>query len=180
MTASFGRGVELDLKKHFVTELKSTYRARIAAAARAEAEASGEADPAEGDSRRRDEAKEAALQGRLASGHRRRRKQAVAEMERLLEFAEGGMRRFRSSDRIGVGALVDVRVEDEDGEDERTLFLLPVGAGVELPGPGGDGFITVVTPGSPVGKALSGAQIDDCFEIVVDGGDREWTVVDIS
>jgi transcription elongation GreA/GreB family factor len=170
----------LDLKKHFIAELKSTYRTRIAAAARAEAEASGEADPTENDSRRRDEAKEAALQSRLASGHRRRRKQAVAEMERLLAFAEGGMRRFRSSDGVGVGALVDVRVQDEDGEDERTLFLLPVGAGVELPGPGGDGFITVVTPGSPVGKALSGAHVDDCFEIVVQGRDREWTVVDIS
>jgi transcription elongation GreA/GreB family factor len=170
----------MDLKKHFVAELKSSYQARIASAARAEAEASGEAGPGQEDSHRRDEAREAALQNRLASGHRRRRKQVVAEMERLLEFAEGGMRRFRSSERVGIGALVDVRVEDEEGEDERTLFLLPVGAGTELPGPGGDGFITVVTPGSPVGRALSGARIDDCFEVVVDGRDREWTVVDIS
>jgi transcription elongation GreA/GreB family factor len=101
-------------------------------------------------------------------------------MERLLEFAERGLRRFRSTDRIDVGALVDVRVEDEEGEDERTLFFLPVGAGAELNGPGGDGFVTVVTPGSPVGKALFRARVDDSFEIIVDGRDREWTVVDLA
>jgi transcription elongation GreA/GreB family factor len=169
----------LEIKKYFLGELKKVYQARIAGAARAESEASGEADQGGPDTRRREDAKEIALQGRLASGHRRRRKQAVAEMERLLEFAERGMRRFRSTDRIDVGALVDVRVEDEEGEDERTFFLLPVGAGTELHGPGGDGFVTVVTPSSPVGKALFRARVDDCFEVIVDGRDREWTVVDL-
>jgi transcription elongation GreA/GreB family factor len=104
---------------------------------------------------------------------------AVSEMEKLLEFAEGGIRRFGRGDRVDLGALVDVRIEDEKGEEERTLFFLPVGAGAELSGPGGDGFVVVVTPGSPVGKALMGARIEDSFEIVVDGRDREWTVVDV-
>ena len=78
-----------------------------------------------------------------------------------------------------VGALVDVHIESEDGEEERTLFLLPVGAGNELTGPGGDGFISVVTPNSPVGRALMGSRVADSFEIVIDGKDREWTVVDV-
>jgi transcription elongation GreA/GreB family factor len=169
----------LDVKRYFLEELKRAYEARIAGAARAESEAESGAAQVRGESRRREDAKEAALQGRLASGHRRRRKQAVAEMERLLEFAEGGLRRFGRSDRVDVGALVDVRIEDEAGESERTLFFLPVGAGTELQGPGGDGFVQVVTPRSPVGKALLHARTGDAFEIVVDGRDREWTVVDL-
>ena len=169
----------LDIKRYFIDELKRHYQARIASAARAESEADEAADQVRADARRREDAKDAAVQGRLASGHRRRRKQAVAEMERLLEFAEGGFRRFGRGDRVDVGALVDVRVEDETEESERTLFFLPVGAGAELTGPGGDGFVVVVTPKSPVGKALMHARVDDSFEIVVDGRDREWTVVDL-
>ena len=170
----------MELKSHFVAELKRVYQERIARAARAESEAAGEADQIRSDARRREDAKEAALQGRLAGGIRRQRKRAVAELERLLEFAEGGQRRFRPTDRVDVGALVDVRVEDEEGEDERTLFFLPVGAGAELVGPGGDGFVTVVTPDSPVGRALLRAVVGDSFEVIVDGRDREWTVVGLT
>lgn len=170
----------MDIKAFFIDELKRIYQERIAGAARAESEADQAADQVRSDARRREDAKDAALQGRLATGHRRRRKQAVAEMERLLEFAEGGVRRFKRSDRVDLGALVDVRIEDETGKDERTLFFLPVGAGAELHGPGGDGFVVVVTPKSPVGKALFRAQTDDSFEIIVDGRDREWTVVDLT
>lgn len=171
--------MSVDIKAFFIDELKRVYQERIAGAARAESEADEAADQVRSDARRREDAKDAAVQGRLATGHRRRRKQAVAEMERLLEFAEGGLRRFKQSDRIDLGALVDVRIEDEAGEDERTLFFLPVGAGAELHGPGGDGFVVVVTPKSPVGKALLRAQREDSFEIIVDGRDREWTVVDL-
>lgn len=171
--------MSVDIKAFFVDELKRTYSERIAGAARAESEANDEADLVRSDARRREDAKGAVLQGRLAKGHRRRRKQAVAEMERLLEFAEGGMPRFKSGARVDVGALVDVRIEDEEGESERTLFFLPVGAGTELQGPGGDGFVVVVTPKSPVGKALLHSRPGDSFEIVVDGRDREWTVIDL-
>ena len=169
----------MDIKAFFVDELKKVYQERIAGAARAEKEAGDEADRVRADARRREDAKGAVEQGRLETGHRRRRKQAVAEMERLLDFAEGGVRRFRPTDRVAEGALVDVRIEDEKGEEERTLFFLPVGAGAELQGPGGDGFIVVVTPKSPVGKALMGSQSGDSFEIVVDQRDREWTVIDV-
>ena len=76
----------MELKSHFVGELKRVYQERIARAARAESEAAGEADQIRSDARRREDAKEAALQGRLAGGIRRQRKRAVAELERLLEF----------------------------------------------------------------------------------------------
>jgi len=169
----------MDIKRFFVDELKSVYQERIAGAGRAEADAADAADHIRGESTRREDAKAAAMEGRMESGHRRRRKRAVAEMEGLLDFSERGIRRFRPTDRVDLGALVDVRIEDEGGEEERTLFVLPVGAGVELTGPGGDGFVVVVTPKSPVGKALMGAREGDSFEIVIDGRDREWTVVDL-
>jgi transcription elongation GreA/GreB family factor len=169
----------MELKAYFIDELKAVFSDRIAAAARAEAESATEAEQVRGESRRREDVKEAALQTRLASGHRKRRLRAVSEMEKLIAFAEAGLRRFKPSDRVDVGALVDVRIEDEKGEEERTLFFLPVGAGVELSGPGGDGFVTVVTPMSPVGKALMRSRVDDSFEIVIEERDREWTVVDL-
>lgn len=169
----------MDLKAFFIDELKRVYSDRIAAAARAEGDAADEADHVRGQEKRREDVKQAANQVRLATGHRKRRLRAVSEMEKLLDFAGGGLRRFKPSDRVGLGAMVDVRIEDEKGEEERTLFFLPVGAGQELSGPGGDGFVVVVTPLSPVGKALMGSRVEDSFEIVVDGQDREWTVVDL-
>ena len=169
----------MDIKRFFIDELKVVYQERISSAARAEATAAEEADQIRGESTRREDAKAAAMEGRMASGHRRRRMQAVAEMETLLAFAERGVKRFKSTDRVDLGAMVDVRIEDDAGDEERTLFFLPVGAGEELTGPGGDGFVVVVTPKSPVGKALMRGKADDSFEIVIDGRDREWTIVDL-
>ena len=169
----------MDIKAYFIDELKKVYSDRIAAAARAEAEAATEAerDPSE---ERRDAANESALQGRLATGHRKRRLRAVSEMEYLIDFVEKGLPRYRPGDRVGLGALVDVEIEDQEGTEERTLFMLPSGAGVELTGPGGDGFVIVVTPNSPVGKNLMRAREGDEFEIVIDGRDREWRIRDVS
>jgi transcription elongation GreA/GreB family factor len=170
----------MDIKAFFIEELKAVYSERIAGAARAEAEAGAEAEHVRAESRRREDTKEAVMQSRLESGHRKRRLRAVSEVDKLLAFSGSGLRRFKRSDRVDLGALVDVRIEDERGEEERTLFFLPVGAGVELEGPGGDGFVTVVTPVSPVGKALMRSRIEDSFEIVIDESDREWTVLDLS
>jgi len=171
--------MSLDIKNYFVDELKRIYQEQIASAARAEAEADQAADQVRSEARRREDAKDAVQQGQLAKGHGRRRKRVVAEMEGLLEFVAGGLPHFKQGDRVEMGALVDVRIEDEAGEDERTFFFLPVGAGVELHGPGGDGFIVVITPQSPVGRALMHSRRGDSFEIIVDGRDREWTVVDL-
>jgi hypothetical protein len=58
----------------------------------------------------------------------------------------------------------------------RTFFLAPVGAGVELTGPGGDGFLSVVTPLSPVGKAVLGRRVGETVEVTVQGEPHEWTI----
>ena len=61
------------------------------------------------------------------------------------------------------------------GYDERTFFLLPVGAGTELTGPGGDGFLSVITPASPVGRALMGRRAGDCIEVTLAGEVHEYS-----
>ena len=74
--------------------------------------------------------------------------------------------------KVAMGAIIEV----EDGDEGRTIFLAPVGAGIELTMPDGDGFVTVVTPASPLGKAILGRSIGDAIEVVVKGEAREWTV----
>jgi transcription elongation GreA/GreB family factor len=74
--------------------------------------------------------------------------------------------------KIAMGTIIEV----EDGDEGRTIFLAPVGAGIELTMPDGDGFVTVVTPASPLGKAILGRELGDTIEVVVKGEAREWTV----
>ncbi len=74
--------------------------------------------------------------------------------------------------QITMGTIIEV----EDGDQGRTIFLAPVGAGIELTMPDGDGFVTVVTPASPLGKAILGRFVGDTIEVAVKGETREWTV----
>ena len=53
----------------------------------------------------------------------------------------------------------------------------PTGAGVTLAGPGGDGFLSVVTPASPIGRAVIGRRQGDTVDVVIDGRERAWTIV---
>jgi transcription elongation GreA/GreB family factor len=54
----------------------------------------------------------------------------------------------------------------EDGDEGRTIFLAPAGAGIELTMPDGDGFVTVVTPASPLGKAVLGRRVGETVTFV--------------
>src|SRR5436190_14228671 len=73
---------------------------------------------------------------------------------------------------VAMGAIVEV----EDGEEGRTIFLAPAGAGIELTMPDGDGFLTVVTPASPLGRAMMGRRVGDTVEVTVKGEPKEWTL----
>jgi transcription elongation GreA/GreB family factor len=55
-----------------------------------------------------------------------------------------------------------------------------VGAGVTLTGPGGDGLLSVVTPASPIGKAVLGRRPGDVVDVTVDGEVREWQISFVS
>src|SRR6476620_937803 len=104
-----------------------------------------------------------------ARGQKDRAARTAAEVSLLETFRP---RPLPSRAPIALGAVVEV----EDGEQGRTFFLAPVGAGVELSGPGGDGFLSVVTPRSPIGRAVIGRKVGDTVEVTVQGEPREWTI----
>lgn len=106
----------------------------------------------------------------LAAATRLRLEAAQSAWEVVADFKPASTRK---GERIGLGALVEI----EDGEDGKTLFVAPAGAGEELTGPGGDGFLHVVTPGSPLGKGLLGKKVGDVVEVMVKGELAEWEIV---
>ncbi len=172
--------MKIDRKTYFINELRAHYAEIISGAGRAEVSSAQAVAAIQGEARTKGDGKGANVEARLAAGHRQRRQQAVQELEALLAFSSRGLPRFGRGSAVELGALFDVSVEGDDGPEERTLFLLPVGAGTELHGPGGDGFISVITPSSPVGRALRGARCGDTVEVSTHGQHREWTVVDIT
>jgi len=106
----------------------------------------------------------------LATAQSRRADVARDELAVLEKFRPATV--SASAPRVVMGTIIEV----EDGAEGRTIFLAPVGAGIELTMPDGDGFVTVVTPASPLGKALLGRELGDTVEVVVKGEPREWTV----
>ncbi len=106
----------------------------------------------------------------LAAGTRVQLERAQAAWEAVADFKASPLKK---GERIGLGSLVEL----EDGEGGRTLFIAPAGAGEELTGPGGDGFLQVVTPASPLGKAVIGKRVGEVVEVMVQGELTEWDIV---
>lgn len=107
--------------------------------------------------------------GALATGHEKRARQLHAELEALGQVR---LRPFGRRDPVDLGAVVEV----EDGQEGRTFFVLPVAAGSEITGPGGDGVLTVVSAASPMGRAVLGRRVGESVEVMVQGEPREWTI----
>jgi len=98
--------------------------------------------------------------------------QRVAELEAGLAAVTALVPRdFASGDPVAVGALVTV---DDDGEPKR-LFIAPHGGGSVLAG-----GVQVVTPSSPLGRALLGKRVDDEAELRLPGGQRTLVVVAVA
>jgi transcription elongation GreA/GreB family factor len=96
----------------------------------------------------------------------------VAELEAELAMVEAmAPRRFAGDEPVGLGALVTV---EEDGA-RRRCFLSPHGGGALLAG----GAVQVVTPRSPLGRALIGKLADDEVDLVLPAGRRALTIVAI-
>lgn len=74
--------------------------------------------------------------------------------------------------RAALGALLRV---DDDGA-ARALYLAPHGGGTSLAG----GAVQVVTPTSPLGRALLGREAGDVCEAEVSGRVREVEVLEVS
>ncbi len=73
--------------------------------------------------------------------------------------------------RAAVGALVTV---EEDG-DTRAVYLAGYGGGLVLAG-----GVTVITPTSPMGRALLGKHVDDECELVTGGAQRTLVIAAIA
>jgi transcription elongation GreA/GreB family factor len=154
-------------KQFMVEQLATRIRESAQVALREHEAAASEArDGATPDEKRAD-ARVALEFSALAHAQGRRAHAALDDLA-VLE----GFRPSHAEGRVTLGAIVEI----EDGDEGRTVFLAPVGAGVELTMPEGDGFMTVVTPSSPFGKALLGRSVGDAIEVVVKGEAREWTL----
>ena len=157
-----------ELIAQLVRQLESSARSALAARDAAAQEAREGATPDE----KREDARAAHQLHTLGAAQQRRAQQALAEVDALARFKPAQM------STIGVGAIVEI--EDEESGEGRTFFLAPVGAGMTLTGPGGDGVLSVVTPASPIGKAVLGRRVGDVVDITVDGELREWQISFVS
>jgi transcription elongation GreA/GreB family factor len=161
------------MDKHaLVEQLASRIRQSAAIAERASHDAAQTARDGATPAEKREDARVALEHQSLAKGHTVRAERARTELAALDAFRPA---RLATGARITVGAIVEI----DDGDEGRTLFLAPVGAGIELTGPGGDGFLSVVTPASPIGRAILGRKRGETVEIEVLGESREWTISDV-
>lgn len=78
------------------------------------------------------------------------------------------------ADPVAAGALVRVLVDDEP----RILFVVPWGGGTELRIDGTR--VVVVTPASPVGRALVGRRVGEDFELHSRGALRNWEIESVA
>lgn len=104
-------------------------------------------------------------QSYLARGHAQR----VADLETAVSVI--GVMPVSPMKKVAVGALV---VVDEDNRT-RALFIAAHGGGLVV---GGD--VTVVTPTSPMGRALHGKIADDECELTAGGSQRTLVIVEVS
>jgi transcription elongation GreA/GreB family factor len=151
-----------------VQHLRETLRVAEQARDAAEEEAREGATPAE----KREDGRTALEFQSLAKGQAQRAARARTELATLDSFRP---RPLEHDEPVALGAVVEV----EHGSGGLTIFLAPVGAGEELAGPGGDGFLSVVTPASPIGRAVLGKRVGESFETRIGGELREWTITHV-
>ncbi len=156
-------------KRALVEQLAQRLGDVVRSARRASEDATHEAREGATPAERRENARVALENTGLARGQEQRALQAAAGLAALGKFHPGP---FPPNALIGLGAVVEV--EEEEGG--RTLFLAPAGAGEELQVADGDGFLSVITPNSPVGRALLGKRKGDTVEVTVAGEIRELTI----
>jgi transcription elongation GreA/GreB family factor len=87
----------------------------------------------------------------------------------LAEVQAMPVRSFLEEERAALGALVTL---EEDGE-ELVVWLAPQGGGSRLAG----GRVQVVTPASPLGRAILGKVAGDDLTVAVAGRTREPSIV---
>jgi transcription elongation GreA/GreB family factor len=149
-----------DLRRELLTQLEAQLEtARAAHAAATEGAISDDARP------ENDKDTRGLEQSYLARGIAVR----VAELEAAVTAVTSMS--VAKSPRVAIGAVVTI---DED-DKERRLYVAPAGGGLVLAGD-----ITVVTPTSPMGRALLGKVVDDEAELVAGGTTRALAITDVA
>jgi len=96
--------------------------------------------------------------------------QRVAELEAAVgDVTALALRTFTAQSPIAMSALVTV---DEDG-DAKQFFIAPAGGGTIVDG------VQVVTPNSPLGRALLGKRVDDEVELQLPGAYRTFVITTV-
>lgn len=97
--------------------------------------------------------------------------QRVAELESAVaDVTRMQLRAFGTGDPIAIGAVVTVA----EGTTRHRYFVAPAGGGNVLAGE-----VHVITPPSPLGRALLGKRLDDEVEVRLAGKLRELEIVDV-
>lgn len=155
----------------FVRQMSAKLRSAQKVATRTSAEAAVESRNGATSKEKTEDSRVSLENAGLARGQKRRAAQVAAELKQLETFLPV---EFGAGASIGLGAMVEI--EDEDSGVGRTFFLAPVGAGMEVTMPGGDGFLSVVTLASPVGRACYNRKVGDSIEVTVKGETRYWEI----
>jgi len=156
-----------DLVGQLLRQLETSARGALSARDAIIQEARDGATPDE----KREDARAAHQAQSLGRAQQKRAQTAMASADALAMFKPP---KLPPTAKIGLGAVVEI--EDADNGEGRTFFLAPVGAGITLHGPGGDGDFVVVTPTSPIGRAVIGRGTGDIVDVTVDGDVREWQI----
>jgi transcription elongation GreA/GreB family factor len=149
-----------DLKRELVEQLEQQLAsARAAHAAATEGAISDEARP------ENDKDTRGLEQSYLARGHAQR----VADLETAVSVVSA--MQVARLDKVALGALVVVEEDDR----ERAVFVAAHGGGLVI-----GGEVTVVTPTSPMARALHGKIAGDDCELVAAGARRTLVIVEVS
>ena len=96
----------------------------------------------------------------IARGQAQRAEALSADVARVRAMA---IRNFSEDDPVALGALVTISEGEDEGGGEQRLFIAPAGGGERLEVAGEAVF--VITPQSPMGRALVGARTSDAVEV---------------
>lgn len=108
----------------------------------------------------------------IARGQAMRAEALDADLTRVRALS---VRAFASGDAVALSALVDL----VDGKGARqTVFLAPAGGGTRLQTVAGE--VQVVTPQSPIGRALVGVHEGDVVEVARAGATVELEVDELA
>jgi len=98
--------------------------------------------------------------------------QRVAELEAAVaDVGRLKLRAFAAGDPVAISALVVVA----EGDTRHRYFVAPAGGGNMLAGD-----VQVITPASPLGRALLGKRVDDEVEVRLAGKLRELAILEIA